>query len=197
VPAPSVVAAVLAAASVLLAGPISAVLARARWTRRAPRAALVLWQALCLSAGICLVGAGFTVALAPYGPNMAVAGWTWLGDLGHGHPLARMSGAGIVAGTLASSAALILFGVLVRSVVLAVRRRRAHRLLLDLLTGKRAGAAPAPDAAKQPGCPQVPRTAAASVLDELLTDVRILDHPTAVAYTCPAGIRGWSSPPAC
>jgi hypothetical protein len=193
-PASSVVAAVLAAASVLLAGPISAVLARARWTRRAPRAALVLWQALCLSAGICLVGAGFTVALAPYGANMAVAGWAWLGDLGDGHPLARMSGAGIVAGTLASAAALILFGVLLRSVVLSVRRRRAHRLLLDLLTGARTGVA-APDGENQPGGvdqpggPPHPRAAAASVLDELLTDVRILDHPTAVAYTLP----GWHS----
>lgn len=188
-PAPSVLAGVLAAASVLLAGPISGVLARARWTRRAPRAALVLWQALCLSAGICLVGAGFTVALAPYGPNMAAAGWTWLGDLGNGHPLARMSGAGIVAGTLASSAALILFGVLVRSVVLAVRRRRAHRLLLDLLTGDRAGVGVQPESADEPDRPPVPRAAAASVLDELLADVRILDHPTAVAYTLP----GWHS----
>lgn len=187
--AASALAAVLATTSVLLAGPISGVLARARWTRRAPRAALVLWQALCLSAGICLVGAGFTLALEPYGPNMAVAGWTWLGDLRSGHPLARMTGAGIVAGTLASSAALILFGVLIRSVVLAVRRRRAHRLLLDLLTGDRAAEAASTDCPDEPPRPPAPRAAAASVLDELLADVRILDHPTAVAYTLP----GWHS----
>ena len=188
--APSVLAAVLAAASVLLAGPISGVLARARWTRRAPRAALVLWQAVCLSAGICLVGAGFTVALSPYGDNMATAGWTWLGDLTTGHPLARMTGAGIVAGTLASAAALILFGVLIRSVVLAVRRRRAHRMLLDLLTGSRAAdLAAEPVAEPAPDRPPAPRAAAAAVVDELLADVRILDHPTAVAYTLP----GWHS----
>ena len=188
-PAPSTLAAVLATTSVLLAGPISGVLARARWTRRAPRAALVLWQALCLSAGICLVGAGFTVALAPYGLNMAAAGWAWLGDLRTGHPLARMTGAGIVCGTLATSAALVLFGVLIRSVVLAVRRRRAHRMLLDLLTGDRRVAAARSDCGSEPELPPVPRAAAASVLDELLADVRILDHPTAVAYTLP----GWHS----
>ena len=187
--AASVLAAVLATTSVLLAGPISGVLARARWTRRAPRAALVLWQALCLSAGICLVGAGFTVALEPYGSNMAAAGWAWLGDLGRGHPLSRMTGAGIVAGTLATSAALILFGVLIRSVVLAVRRRRAHRLLLDLLTGDRVVDPATAAGADASDRPPTPRAAAASVLDELLADVRILDHPTAVAYTLP----GWHS----
>jgi Zn-dependent protease with chaperone function len=206
-------AAVLAATSVLLAGPISGVLARARWTRRAPRGALVLWQAVCLSAGICLVGAGFTVALAPYGPNMATAGWAWLGDLIRGHPLARMTGPGIMAGTLAAAAALILFGVLIRSVVLAVRRRHAHRMVLDLLTGHRAVDAAARDAAARDAAARdaaardaaardaaarpegdtgpcaVPRAAAARVVDELLADVRILDHPTAVAYTLP----GWHS----
>lgn len=187
--APPVLAAVLAAASVLLAGPVSAVLARARWTRRAPRAALVLWQSLCLSAGICLVGAGFTVALSPYGGNMATALWAWLGDLTTGHPLARMTGAGIVAGTLASTAALILFGVLIRSVLLAVRRRRAHRMLLDLLTGNRAADPATGAAVEAPEGPPAPRAAASRVVDELLADVRILDHPTAVAYTLP----GWHS----
>lgn len=187
--APSVVAAILATTSVLLAGPISGVLARARWTRRAPRAALVLWQALCLSAGICLVGAGFTVALAPYGRNMAIAGWAWLGDLTAGHPLARMTGPGVMAGTLATTAALILFFVLISSVVLAVRRRRAHRLLLDLLTGRRSADRIRPDCGAEPDLPPRPRAAAAPVVDEMLADVRILDHPTAVAYTVP----GWHS----
>ena len=166
-----VLAAGLAAASVLLAAPISAVLARAGWTRRAPRAALVLWQALCLSAGICLVGAGFVLALAPYGRNIAAAGWAWLRRVLDGHPLAEMTGPGIMAGTLATSAALILFGVLLRSMVVAVRRRRAHRLVLDLLTGNQ------------------PPTPADALVDDVLVDVRILDHPTAVAYTLP----GWHS----
>lgn len=181
-------AAGLATTSVLLAGPISGVLARARWTRRAPRAALVLWQALCLSAGICLVGAGFTLALAPYGRDMATAGWAWLGALAAGHPLARMTGQGIMAGTLATTAALILFGVLIQSVVVALRRRRAHRLLLDLLTGARP-AGPECATGASSSAP-APRSAAdAREVDDLLEDVRILDHPTAVAYTLP----GWHS----
>ncbi len=171
-----VLAAILAVTSVLLAGPVSGVLARAAWTRRAPRAALVLWQAVCLSAGVCLVGAGFVLALAPFGNDIVDAGWAWLGRVRRGTPLAGMTGSGIVAGTLASAAALVLFGVLVRSTVLTVRRRRTHRRLLDLLTGARCGP-PGPAAAKDRD------------VDDLLADVRILDHPTAVAYTLP----GWHS----
>ena len=58
-PAAPVLATGLAVAAVLLAAPVSALLAKSQWTRRAPRASLVLWQAVCLAAGVCLVGAGF------------------------------------------------------------------------------------------------------------------------------------------
>ena len=195
-PAP-VLAGCLAVASVLLAAPASAVLARAAWTRRAPRAALVLWQAVCLSAGICLVGAGSVLALQPFGHNIVAAGWRWLKDLAGGHPLTGMSGQGIVAGTLATTAALILFGVLVRSMLLTARRRSAHRMLLDLLTGTRRTVENGHglDAADGRGAvparpPKFPRAAAdQQQVEDLLDDVRLLDHPTAVAYTLP----GWHS----
>ena len=89
---------------------------------------------------------------------------------------------GIVAGTLAAAAALILFGVLIRSVLLTVRRRRAHRMLLDLLTADRPR--------RGAGVPVVTLSAERDAeMGDLLDDVRILDHSTAVAYTLP----GWHS----
>src|SRR5690606_16123989 len=56
-------AGVAALTSVLLAGPVSALLARSRWPDRAPRSALLLFQAVCLAAGLCLIGAGLVLAL--------------------------------------------------------------------------------------------------------------------------------------
>ena len=177
VPAAPFLAAGLAVTSLLLAAPASAVLARAQWPRRAPRAALVLWQCLCLSAGLCMIGAGFVIALEPLGHNLIGALGTWLGRLWSGRALVGMTGHGIITGTLSTAAALILFGVLIRSVVLTVQRRRAHRLLLDLLTGERGSSGRRPSAGS------------GREIDDLLADVRILDHATAVAYTLP----GWHS----
>jgi len=176
VPAASVLAAGLAVTSVLLASPVSAALARARWTRRAPGAALVLWQAIGLASGLSLVGAGLVLALEPLGDTLITGLRRWWDGLLTGDPLARMTGRGIVTGTLSTFVALILFGVLIRSAVVAVRRRRAHRLVLDLLTGNRSMAGPG----------NVPVVRDRGV-GELLADVRILDHSTAVAYTLP----GW------
>ncbi|WP_172832282.1 M56 family metallopeptidase [Nakamurella panacisegetis] len=174
-PAAPFLAGGLAVASLVLASPVSALLAKASWTRRAPRAALVLWQSVCLSAGLCLIGAGFVIALEPLGHNIFDASAAWFGRLWSGRALVGMTGHGIITGTLSTAAALILFGVLIRSTVLTVRRRGAHRLLLDLLTGDRgpdpSGARPGPE------------------IDDLLSDVRILDHASAVAYTLP----GWHS----
>lgn len=168
-PSAGLLAGLLAGLSVVLAGPISALLARADWAGRTPRAALVLWQAVCLAAGISLIGAGLVLALWPLGHNILTGLWTFAHDLGAGAPLARMTGGGVVAGTLAAAAAAILFGVLLQSLALAVRRRRAHRMVLDLLTS---------------------RTAVGhDEIGDLLIGVRILDHAAAVAYTVP----GWHS----
>lgn len=49
---------VLLILALLLAGPVPALLARSRWPQRVPRAALVLWQAVALSAVLSALGAG-------------------------------------------------------------------------------------------------------------------------------------------
>lgn len=49
--------------ALVLAQPLPAVLARQEWPYRAPRAAVVLWQALALAAILAMVGAGLSAAL--------------------------------------------------------------------------------------------------------------------------------------
>ncbi len=48
--------------AVLLVGPVPAVLARATWPLRAPRAAMVLWQAVALAAVLSTFSAGIAIA---------------------------------------------------------------------------------------------------------------------------------------
>ena len=67
--------------AVLLIGPAPALLARASWPLRAPRAAMVLWQAIALAAVLSAFSAGIAIAtrLLMPGPD--------------GHPTASIIGA--------------------------------------------------------------------------------------------------------
>ncbi len=170
---PAWLAILLALLFVVLAAPVSAALGRAAWPSRYPRAVLVLWQAICLAAGVSLVGAGLVIALAPSGDNIFAALARLWRHAWAGHPFAGLAAHRVAALTLALAVAVVLLGALVRSVFQATRRRRAHRHLLDLLTGQR---------------PDRPPLVSADVA-ELLVDVRILDHADAIAYTLP----GWHS----
>lgn len=55
----------LGALAMVLAGPVPALLARAAWPQRAPRAAVVLWQTIGVTAMLSTVGAGLGAAVAP------------------------------------------------------------------------------------------------------------------------------------
>jgi len=115
-----------------LAGPVPAVLARASWTMRAPRAAVVLWQSIALAAVLSAFSAGPALALRVFSP----------GPDGH-------RTAGVAAQITASSWPMRLYAALMFAVtalivirlVIAVaqvgigtRKRRAqHRMLVDLL----------------------------------------------------------------
>ena len=158
----------LVVVGVLLTAPVSYGLARARWTRRAPRPALVLWQAVCLAAGFSVVAGLVLLAVEPVGSTILGAAVAWFGALFTGtldEPAWRLL-CGIIAATLT----VVMLSVLGRTAVLTVRRRRAHRQVLDVLTR--------PTVRSGAGGRQGPRQ-----------ELRILDHQAAIAYTLP----GWHS----
>jgi Zn-dependent protease with chaperone function len=123
-------AAALAVLAALLAWPVPAVLARARWPRRDPLVALVCWQALGLAGGLSIVGSLLVHGLAPWGPSLPAALWA----VARGHPAgAPVRGDHWVALTLAGVLAAELLGVLLLSWVRTARTRRRHRALLELV----------------------------------------------------------------
>lgn len=128
-------AGVLAVLGVAAAAPASSLFARATWSHRSPRVALVLWQAICLCAGLSMTGAALVLALSPLGDRLPAAMAAWGAHLVAGDPFRDLAGWRAVVLVVALLFALALLAALVCSSVLAVRRRRSHRRLLDLLTG--------------------------------------------------------------
>ncbi len=122
-----VAAAALAVCLVVLAA-VPARLAGARWVLRSPGLALVLWQAIGLSAGLLALETAATVALAPAGSTHAEAvSALAAGDLGR-LPL----WAGLALG-LAVLLLLRLLSVLLGSAAVTLRSRRDNRALVDLV----------------------------------------------------------------
>ena len=119
--------------ALLLVGPVPALLARADWPLRAPRAAVVLWQAIAIAAVLSAFSAGVATAshlLVP-GPDGRPT-TTILGSIDRlGWPLWSFY--------TAVSALTLLLGlrltVAVLQVAVGTRRRRAHhRMLVDLVS---------------------------------------------------------------
>ncbi len=118
--------------ALVLVGPVPALLARAVWPMRAPRAAVVLWQAIAMAAVLSAFSAGLALAsrlfvpgpdgrpTAAVGQQIAALGWPlWLCTVG------------VFALTLLIGARLV---VAVAQVAIGTRRRRArHRMMVDLL----------------------------------------------------------------
>ncbi|MGY1804437.1 M48 family metalloprotease [Blastococcus sp. SYSU D00922] len=123
-------AAALAVLAALLAWPVPALLARARWPRRDPLVALVCWQAIGLAGGLSIIGALLVHGLAPWGHSLPEAVWSVV----TGHPAADpVRGDHWVSLTLAAVLASELLGVLALSWVRTARTRRRHRDLLELV----------------------------------------------------------------
>ena len=152
--------------ALLLVGPVPAVLARATWPMRAPRAAVVLWQSIALAAVLSAFSAGIAIASRLFVPGLdgrptatitseiEALGWPlWLLYLA------------VLALTLVVGARL---AISVLQVAVATRRRRAHhRMVVDLV-------AKSHDSAFQHGAH--------------VHDLRILDVEEPLAYCLP-GVR--------
>jgi len=153
--------------AVLLVGPAPAILARASWPLRAPRAAMVLWQSVALAAVLSAFSAGIAIAsrlLVPGPDGRPTAGI--VGSAGRlGWPLWTAYIA-VFALTVVVGARLM---VAVVRVAIANRRRRAHhRMLVDLVGVGHDAAAGQPRARRR--------------------DLRILDVRQPLAYCLP-GVR--------
>ncbi|MCD2106848.1 MULTISPECIES: M56 family metallopeptidase [Rhodococcus] len=150
--------------ALLLAGPVPALLSRSTWPYRAPRAALVLWQAVAIAAVLSAFSSGLAIASQLLVPGADGRPTT--------APTAEIDALGlplwilyvvVFALTLLIGAKLI-FSVI--QVAVRTRRRRArHRVLVDLL-----------DDCAMP----------ASV--ERTPDLRVLDVDEPIAYCLP-GLR--------
>jgi Zn-dependent protease with chaperone function len=151
----------------LLVGPVPALLARTTWPLRAPRAAVVLWQAIALAAVLSAFSAGIAIAsrlLMPGADGRPTA--SIVGDVHRlGWALTALYVA-VFALTLTVGARL---AIAIVRVAVATRRRRAHhRMLVDLL-GVTGDAVPAPIGARA-------------------SDLRILEVAQPLAYCLP-GVR--------
>jgi beta-lactamase regulating signal transducer with metallopeptidase domain len=137
-------------------------LARARWPRRAPAAAIVLWQAIGLGWGLAAVGA--LAAVGVTGRRTGVAGAALAQGFGLMRGGSRATGPLPVVRLAALAAGLVLLlllcGVLVAASAAVLRGRQRQRALLSLLAH---------------GDPKVP-------------GALVVDHPAAAAYCLP-GLR--------
>jgi Zn-dependent protease with chaperone function len=120
--------------ALLLSGPVPAMLARASWPMRAPRAAIVLWQSIALAAVLSAFSAGIAIASRLFVPGP------------DGRPTATITSEIDVLGWPLWIAYVVVFAitlligarlsVAVVQVAIATRRRRAHHRMVVDLVGK-------------------------------------------------------------
>jgi Zn-dependent protease with chaperone function len=153
--------------ALVLSGPVPAMLARASWPTRAPRAAIVLWQSIALAAVLSAFSAGIAIASRLFAPGP------------DGRPTATVTSEIDALGWPLWTALVVVFALTlvigarlmfaVLQVAIATRRRRAHhRMMVDLL-----------DMSHESNPPQVCTKA---------SGLRILDVRQPLAYCLP-GVR--------
>lgn len=123
--------------ALVLSGPVTAMLARATWPTRAPRAAIVLWQTIALAA-----------VLSAFSAGIAIASWLFVPGP-DGRPTATITSEVAALGWPLWTAYVIVFAITlvigarltyaVVQVAIATRRRRAHHRMVVDLVGKSQG----------------------------------------------------------
>jgi Zn-dependent protease with chaperone function len=131
-------AGLLAMLSVALLGPVSTWLSQAGWVSRAPRAAVLCWQCIGLSAIAAGIGAGLSVAVARYQVGFAGGVRSLIESLFSGHSLEGLGIYDALALTLAADLGIVLFFIFGSLMVRTVRSRSRHRRLLDLVAHRSA-----------------------------------------------------------
>lgn len=119
--------------ALLLVGPVPTLLARAEWPLRAPRAAMVLWQAIAIAAVLSAFSAGVATAsrLLMPGPDGRPT-TTILGSLDRlGWPLWTFY---VVVSALTLLVGLRLTVTVLRVAIGTRQRRARHRMLVDLVS---------------------------------------------------------------
>lgn len=158
--------------ALLLVGPVPALLARASWPLRAPRAAVVLWQSIAVAAVLSAFSAGIAIASKLFVPGNDGRPTTLLGEIDQlGWPLWLLS-ITVFGLTLLIGVRLTVAGI---QVFISTRRRRAyHRTLVDILGVHHDG---------------VHHDRAAAQACTRASELRILDVAQPLAYCLP-GVRG-------
>ncbi|MEU2612700.1 M48 family metalloprotease [Micromonospora sp. NPDC007271] len=145
------------AASILACWLTAQVLAVSRWTWRAPRVAIVCWQAVGLALGLSAMGLPMALGLHAYRQPTGSALVALATDLAHG---SLPDGVGVVHLGLVSvgfGIGAVLLTTTVRSVHATIRAQRRHRELLSLVARR----------------------------DPTVPGALVLDHPSAAAYCLP------------
>jgi Zn-dependent protease with chaperone function len=142
-----------------LAWPVPTMLAGATWTWSAPRAALVLWQAVGLAGGLAGIAAGLALGVAPLGRDPLAGVAVLAAQLSAGRPPAGLGPLNLLGLAWALLVGGWLSAALACSLTVTLRSRACHRRMVDLVARRH---------------PAVPDPAA-----------RVLDHPAAVAYCLP------------
>ncbi|SCG41547.1 M56 family metallopeptidase [Micromonospora halophytica] len=148
-------------AASMLAGYLTAqVLAASTWTWRAPRVAIVCWQAVGLAVGLSAMGLPMALGLAAYDLPTGSALLALAADLSHGTLPVGVGAVHLGLVGVGFGIGAVLLATTVRSVQATVRAQRRHRDLLTLVARR----------------------------DPTVPGALVLDHPSAAAYCLP-GVR--------
>jgi hypothetical protein len=133
-----VAAGLLAMFSIALLGPVSIWLSQASWVSEAPRAAVLCWQCIGLSAISAGIGAGISVAVARDQDGFGGGVRELVESLFSGHPLQGLGLYDALALTLAADLGIVLVFIFGSLMIRTVRSRARHRRLLDLVAHRSA-----------------------------------------------------------
>ncbi|MGC1213704.1 MAG: M56 family metallopeptidase [Micromonospora sp.] len=145
------------AATILACWLTAQVLATSTWTWRAPRVAIVCWQAVGLALGLSAMGLPMALGLAAYDLPTGSALLALGTDLAHGTLPAGLGAAHLGLVGVGFGIGAVLLTTTVRSIHGTVRAQRRHRELLSLVARR----------------------------DPTVPGALVLDHPSAAAYCLP------------